>query len=52
MTVMNLGMYKVKSCAPIIREPQAVVLVLGAVETRVVPRKIDMDNAEDGGGEL
>jgi len=36
-TVMNLGMYGIKSCAPIIREPQACALALGAMETRVVP---------------
>ena len=46
VTVMNLGMYRVKSCVPIIRELQA--QALGAAETRVLPREIDMDNAEDG----
>ena len=50
VTVMNLGMYGVKSCALIIREPQT--LVLGTAETRVVPREIGMDDAEGGGGEL
>ena len=36
-TVMNLGMYGVKSCAPIIREPQACALAIGALENRIVP---------------
>jgi pyruvate dehydrogenase E2 component (dihydrolipoamide acetyltransferase) len=36
-TIMNLGMYGVKSCAPIIREPQACALALGALENRIVP---------------
>jgi pyruvate dehydrogenase E2 component (dihydrolipoamide acetyltransferase) len=36
-TVMNLGMYGIKSCAPIIREPQACALALGAMENRIVP---------------
>jgi pyruvate dehydrogenase E2 component (dihydrolipoamide acetyltransferase) len=44
VTVMNLGMYGVKSCAPIIRAPQAVALALGAAENRVVPK-------EDGEGD-
>lgn len=43
-TFMNLGMYGVKSCAPIIRAPQAVALALGAAENRVVPK-------EDGEGD-
>ena len=30
VTFMNLGMYGVKSCAPIIRAPQAVAVALGA----------------------
>ena len=46
---MNLGMYRVKSCAPIIRESYAVAQALGAAETRVVLREIGMDDAEDGG---
>jgi pyruvate dehydrogenase E2 component (dihydrolipoamide acetyltransferase) len=41
-TVMNLGMYGIKSCAPIIREPQACALALGAMENRIVPN----DNEE------
>lgn len=36
-TVLNLGMYGIKSCAPIIREPQSCALALGALENRVVP---------------
>ena len=47
VTVMNLGMYRVKDGALIIREPQ--VLALGTAETRVVPREVDMDDVEDGG---
>jgi pyruvate dehydrogenase E2 component (dihydrolipoamide acetyltransferase) len=42
VTVMNMGMYGVKACAPIIREPQAVALALGAIENRIVPN----DDAE------
>jgi len=49
VTVMNLGMYGIKSCAPIIREPQAVALALGAAENRVVPKELDVMDAEDGG---
>jgi len=41
-TFMNLGMYGIKSCAPIIRAPQAVAVALGAAENRIVPK-------EDGG---
>jgi len=37
VTVMNLGMYGIKSCAPIIRQPQAVALAFGAAENRIVP---------------
>ena len=36
-TVINLGMYGVRSCAPIIREPQACALSIGALENRIVP---------------
>jgi pyruvate dehydrogenase E2 component (dihydrolipoamide acetyltransferase) len=36
-TVINLGMYGIKSCAPIIREPQSCALALGALENRVAP---------------
>jgi pyruvate dehydrogenase E2 component (dihydrolipoamide acetyltransferase) len=44
-TVMNLGMYGIKSCAPIIREPQACALALGAMENRIVPND-DEDSEE------
>lgn len=37
ITVMNLGMYGIKSCAPIIREPQSCALALGVIENRIVP---------------
>jgi pyruvate dehydrogenase E2 component (dihydrolipoamide acetyltransferase) len=36
-TVVNVGMFGVKSCAPIIREPQACALAIGALENRIVP---------------
>lgn len=42
-TVMNLGMYGVKSCAPIIREPQACALALGTLENRIVPNTENPD---------
>lgn len=41
-TLVNLGMFGVKSCAPIIREPQACALALGVIENRIVPN----DDAE------
>lgn len=44
-TIMNLGMYGVKSCAPIIREPQSCALALGAMENRIVPND-DPDSEE------
>lgn len=44
-TIMNLGMYGIKSCAPIIREPQACALALGAMENRIVPND-DPDSEE------
>jgi len=37
LTVMNLGMYGVKSCAPIVTEPQAAALAFGVIENRIVP---------------
>ena len=37
ITVMNLGMYGIKSCAPIIREPQSCALALGVIENRIGP---------------
>lgn len=36
-TMVNLGMFGVKSAAPIIREPQACALALGVIENRIVP---------------
>jgi pyruvate dehydrogenase E2 component (dihydrolipoamide acetyltransferase) len=30
-------MYGIKSCAPIIREPQSCALAIGALENRIVP---------------
>jgi pyruvate dehydrogenase E2 component (dihydrolipoamide acetyltransferase) len=45
LTIMNLGMYGIKSCAPIIREPQACALALGALENRIVPND-DEDSEE------
>merc|ERR1712008_49322 len=44
-TILNLGMYGVKSCAPVIREPQAVALAIGALENRIVPND-DPDSEE------
>eukprot|EP00577_Skeletonema_sp_RCC1716_P010923 CAMPEP_0113413036 /NCGR_PEP_ID=MMETSP0013_2-20120614/23180_1 /TAXON_ID=2843 ORGANISM="Skeletonema costatum, Strain 1716" /NCGR_SAMPLE_ID=MMETSP0013_2 /ASSEMBLY_ACC=CAM_ASM_000158 /LENGTH=505 /DNA_ID=CAMNT_0000299621 /DNA_START=70 /DNA_END=1587 /DNA_ORIENTATION=- /assembly_acc=CAM_ASM_000158 len=41
-TMVNLGMFGVKSAAPIIREPQACALALGVIENRIVPN----DDAE------
>jgi len=46
VTIMNLGMYGIKSCAPIIRQPQAVALALGAAENRIVPNDDDKEGAE------
>lgn len=36
-TMVNVGMFGVKSCAPIIREPQGCALALGVIENRIVP---------------
>lgn len=44
-TVINLGMYGIKSCAPIIREPQACALAIGALENRIFPND-NVDNEE------
>ncbi|CAB9522053.1 acetyltransferase component 3 of pyruvate dehydrogenase complex, mitochondrial [Seminavis robusta] len=44
-SVVNVGMFGVKSCAPIIREPQACALALGALENRIVPND-DKDSEE------
>lgn len=46
-TVMNVGMYGVKSCAPIIREPQACALALGALENRIVPNPNDDEEGDE-----
>jgi len=43
-TVLNVGMFGVKSCAPVIREPQACSLALGAMENRVVPNDDDSND--------
>lgn len=45
-TVVNLGMYGIKSCAPIIREPQSCALALGALENRIVPNDDDSEDAD------
>lgn len=44
-TVVNLGMYGIKSCAPIIREPQSCALAIGSLENRIVPND-DPDSEE------
>lgn len=44
-TLINLGMYGVKSCAPIITSPQSCALALGAAENRIVPNT-STDNHE------
>jgi pyruvate dehydrogenase E2 component (dihydrolipoamide acetyltransferase) len=44
-TMVNVGMFGVKSCAPIIREPQACALALGVIENRIVPN--DDVNSEE-----
>jgi pyruvate dehydrogenase E2 component (dihydrolipoamide acetyltransferase) len=38
ITVINVGLYGVRSVAPIVSLPQAVALGVGAIENRVVPR--------------
>jgi pyruvate dehydrogenase E2 component (dihydrolipoamide acetyltransferase) len=42
-TMVNVGMYGVKSVTPIIREPQACALGLGAITTRIVPKESPTD---------
>lgn len=42
-TMMNVGMYGVKSCAPIIREPQACAVAIGALQHRIIPSSSDGD---------
>ena len=44
-SVVNVGMFGVKSCAPIIREPQSCALAIGALENRIVPNE-DKDSEE------
>ena len=44
-TMVNLGMFGVKSAAPIIREPQACALALGVIENRIVPND-DVESEE------
>jgi pyruvate dehydrogenase E2 component (dihydrolipoamide acetyltransferase) len=41
MTMINVGMYGVKACAPIIREPQACAVAIGALQNRIVPSTKD-----------
>jgi pyruvate dehydrogenase E2 component (dihydrolipoamide acetyltransferase) len=36
-TIVNVGMYGVHACAPIIREPQSCALALGALQDTIVP---------------
>lgn len=48
-SVINLGMYGIKSCAPIIMEPQACMLALGSAENRIIPN--DDAIVADGGGD-
>ena len=42
-TMINVGMYGVKSCAPIIREPQACAIAIGALQHRIVPSSSSAD---------
>lgn len=43
-TVLNVGIYGVKTCAPIIREPQVCSLAIGALENRIVPNDDEADD--------
>lgn len=55
LTMVNVGMYGVKSCAPIIREPQACALAIGALQNRIVPASSSSSSQKsdgDGGGSL
>jgi pyruvate dehydrogenase E2 component (dihydrolipoamide acetyltransferase) len=45
-TVINVGMYGVDACAPIIREPQACALALGALQNTIVPADASADATE------
>ena len=46
---INLGMYGLKSAAPVITEPQAGMLAVGAIEEKVVPNDA---SAVEAGGEI
>jgi pyruvate dehydrogenase E2 component (dihydrolipoamide acetyltransferase) len=39
LTVVNLGIYGIKSVAPIVSLPQACILGIGSIENRVVPKE-------------
>ena len=45
-TMVNLGAFGVKSCAPVIREPQACALALGVIENRIVPNDVQGEDEE------
>ena len=45
-TLVNVGMYGVKSVAPIVSLPQACVLGVGAIENRVVPAVVPEEGGE------
>jgi len=45
-SVVNLGMYGIKSAAPIIMEPQACMLALGAAENRIIPKENPVDEID------
>ena len=47
-TMLNVGMYGVKSCAPVIREPQAGALAIGALQNRIVPAAGDQGSSDSG----
>lgn len=47
-TLVNVGMYGVKSVAPIVSLPQACVLGVGGIENRVVPSSKPPKDGEEG----
>lgn len=47
-TLVNVGMYGVKSVAPIVSLPQACMLGVGAIENRVVPAAAKPKDGEEG----
>ena len=49
LTILNVGLYGVKSCAPIIREPQACALAIGSLQNRIVP---NTNTNNDGSGDI